>query len=46
MCFHRYKYIGYIEVKKWLGGVSGGIPYDTMIEAKKCEKCGKIKEVG
>lgn len=45
MCWHRYKYIGIIEVSKWLGGVSGGIPYETTIKAKQCEKCGKIKEV-
>lgn len=45
MCFHKYKYIGSIRVGKWLGGVVGGTIIETSIYAKKCQKCGKIKEV-
>jgi hypothetical protein len=45
MCWHKYKYIGSIRVRKWLGGVSGGIPVEVTINAKQCTKCGKIKEV-
>lgn len=45
MCFHRWQYVGYIEVQRWLLGVAGGIPVDDTIKAKQCQKCGKIKEV-
>ena len=48
MCiFHKYKYHGHVAVIKYLGGGwKPGIPYETIIEAKRCEKCGKLKEIG
>jgi hypothetical protein len=46
MCLlHKYQYIGYVMVTRWLGGVAGGIPYEHLEEAKKCKKCGKIKVI-
>ena len=49
MCiFHKYKYHGHVAVIKYLGGGGWkpGIPYETIIETKRCEKCGKLKEIG
>jgi len=45
ICFHKYRYIGVVEAKQWLGGVTGGILVNVLVEAKECIKCGDIKEV-
>lgn len=44
MCWHKYKYVGYIKVYYWLGGVASGVPFPATIEARQCTRCGKIKE--
>ena len=45
MCWHNYEYIGWVTAYYWYGGVSGGIPIETRVQAKQCTKCGKRKEV-
>lgn len=45
MCWHNYEYQGWVNVKRWLYGVAGGILVDDCIEAKQCTKCGKLKEI-
>ncbi len=45
MHIHRYQYVGWVKAYYWLAGVSGGIPIETKVRAKKCTKCGKIKKI-
>jgi len=44
MCWHNYEYIGEVVAHRWLAGVSGGIPVEVIVKAKRCMKCGKTKE--
>ena len=43
--FHDWEYYGYVTVTRWLGGVSGGVRYQIVVEAEQCTKCDKIKTI-
>lgn len=45
MCWHNYKYVGWVTAYYWLFGVVGGQAAETEVRAKECTKCGKLKEV-
>ena len=41
--FHRWVYSGLMPTFRWLGGVAGGVKIETLSNAEKCEKCGKVR---